>query len=130
MDLTAESDFDAAFASMHQSGTDAVLVGTDPLFVKAVDRLVALAAQYAIPAIYDRREFAEAGGLMSYGANIAAGYRKGGAYTGQILRGTKPSDLPVEQAAVFEFVFNMRTAKTLGIAVPSSILASANDVIE
>ena len=89
-----------------------------------------LAAQYAIPAIYDRREFAEAGGLMSYGANIAAGYRKGGVYTGQILRGTKPADLPVEQAAVFEFVFNMKTAKTIGIAVTPSILASADEVIE
>jgi putative ABC transport system substrate-binding protein len=130
VNVISESDFDAAFASIRQAGADALLVGTDPLFVKARDQLVALAARYAIPAVYDRREFTEAGGLMSYGASIAAGYHRGGVYTGKILKGAKPSDLPVEQAATFELVINIRTAKSLGIAVPPSVLAGANEVIE
>jgi putative ABC transport system substrate-binding protein len=130
MSATAESDLGPVFASMRSSGIDAVLVGTDPLFVKAVDRLVELARRYAIPAIYDRREFPEAGGLMSYGSNIAAGYRRGGAYAGQVLKGTRPSDLPVEQAAIFELVVNMRTAKDLGIVIPPTVLAGADELIE
>lgn len=115
---------------MRPAGVDAVLVGTDPLFVKALGSLVDLARRYAIPAIYDRREFTEAGGLMSYGSNIAAGYRRGGAYTAQILKGEKPSSLPVEQAAIFELVVNMKTAQSLGIVVPPAIFAGADELAD
>jgi putative tryptophan/tyrosine transport system substrate-binding protein len=86
-----ESDFEAAFATLLQQHTDALVVGTDPLFLKARNQLVALAARYKVPAIYDRREFAEAGGSIAYGANVAAGYRRGGVYAGQILKGAKPA---------------------------------------
>lgn len=125
-----ESEFEGAFASAAQWGADALIVGTDPLFVKASGQLVALAAYHRIAAIYDRREFAEAGGLMSYGASVPAGYRRGGAYVARILKGAKPADLPVEQAATFELVINARTAKALGLAVPQSLLARADEVIE
>src|SRR6202022_195899 len=136
---TSESEFDAVFAMLAQEGTDALVVGTDPLFVKARDQLGGLAARvqpvvraapYGIPAIYDRREYAEIGGLVSYGASISAGYRRGGAYAGQILRGAKPADLPVEQAATFELVINLKTAKALGLTIPPSLLARADEVIE
>jgi putative ABC transport system substrate-binding protein len=130
MTVTAESDFEAVFASMRASRIDALLVGTDPLFVKSIGQLVELTRDHRIPAIYDRREFAEAGGLMSYGSNIAAGYRKGGAYAAQILKGARPSDLPVEQAAIFELVVNMKTARELGITMPPAILAGADELIE
>jgi putative ABC transport system substrate-binding protein len=126
----SESEFDAVFAMLAQEGSDALVVGTDPLFVKARDQLVVLAARYGIPAIYDRREYAEIGGLVSYGASISAGYRRGGAYAGQILMGAKPADLPVEQAATFELVINLKTAKVLGLTIPPSLLARADEVIE
>jgi putative ABC transport system substrate-binding protein len=130
VNVTAESDFDAAFASFTRQGIDALVVGTDPLFVKARTQLVALAARYKIPAIYDRREFAEAGGLIAYGADIAAGYRRGGVYAGEILKGAKPASLPVEQAATFELVINVKTAKALALTVPPALLARADEVIE
>jgi len=125
-----ESEIDVAFATAAQWGTDALVVGTDPLFVKASGQLVALAARHRIPVIYHRREFVEAGGLMSYGASVPAGYRKGGAYAARILKGTKPSDLPVEQAATFELVINLRAVKALGLTIPQSLLAGADEVIE
>jgi putative ABC transport system substrate-binding protein len=125
-----ESEFDGAFASAAQWGADALIVGTDPLFVKASGQLVALAAHHRMPAIYDRREFADAGGLMSYGASVPAGYYRGGAYVVRILKGAKPSDLPVEQAATFELVINAKTAKALSLAIPQSLLARADEVIE
>ena len=130
VNATAESDFDAAFATLSRRGIDALVVGTDPLFVKARAQLVALAARHKIPAIYDRREFAEAGGLVAYGANIAAGYRRGGVYAGQILKGAKPGNLPVEQAETFELVINMKTAKALGLTVPPEFLSRADEMIE
>jgi putative ABC transport system substrate-binding protein len=130
VNVALESELEAAFATMVKDRVDALIVGTDPLFVKARDQLVALAIRHRISAIYDRREFAEAGGLMSYGASVSGGYRKGGVYVGRILSGAKTADLPVEQAETFELVINLRTAKTLGLTIPTSLLAGADAVIE
>jgi putative ABC transport system substrate-binding protein len=130
VNAAGEGDFEQAFATMARESVDGLIVGTDPLFVKARDRLVELATRRAIPAIYDRREFVEAGGLMSYGSNISEGYRRGGVYAARILKGVKPADLPVEQAAIFEFVINLRTAKALGLSIAPSLLARADEVLE
>jgi putative ABC transport system substrate-binding protein len=130
VDAAGEGEFERAFETMARERIDGLVVGTDPLFVKARDRLVELAARRAIPAIYDRREFVEAGGLMSYGSNISEGYRRGGVYAARILKGVKPADLPVEQAAVFEFVINLRTAKALGLSIAPSLLGRADEVLE
>jgi ABC-type uncharacterized transport system substrate-binding protein len=130
INAASESEIDVAFATAAQWGAGALIVGTDPLFVKAGSQLVALAGRHRIPAIYDRREFAEAGGLMSYGASVPAGYRKGGAYAARILKGAKLADLPVEQADTFELVINLSASKALGLTVPPSLLARADKVIE
>jgi putative ABC transport system substrate-binding protein len=130
VEAAGESDFEEAFATLVRDGAQALIVGTDPLFVRGRDHLVALAARHKIPAIYDRREFADAGGLIAYGTSVATGYRRGGVYVGQILKGAKPADLPVEQAATFELAINLKTAAALGLTIPPGLIAIADAVIE
>ena len=130
LDATDESELDAAFASLMQQQIGALLGASDPFFFSRRDRIVSLAAQYRLPAIYYLREFAEAGGLMSYGNNIADAYRIIGIYVGRILKGEKPADLPVQEATKFELLINFKTAKALGIEVPNSMQLLADEVIE
>src|SRR5262245_7749931 len=127
---SSQDDFDLAFATLAQQGAGALLIAGDALFTGYVDRLVALTIRQRIPAIHGLREFAAAGLLMTYGANIASAYRQVGVYTSKILKGAKPAELPVIQPTIFEFVINLKTAKTLGIEVPPTLLARADQVIE
>jgi len=130
LNASSEYDLDAAFASLVPVGAGALLVGSDPFFNSRRDYLVSLAARASIPAIYEAREFVVAGGLMSYGTNLANGYRQVGLYTGRILKGEKPHDLPVVQSSKFEFAINLKTAKTLGLDVPLRLQQLADEVIE
>jgi putative ABC transport system substrate-binding protein len=128
--LTAatESEIDAAFASLVQLQSGALAVGTDPFFFSRREQVVALAARHAVPAVYEGREFAAAGGLISYGPSLAGINRQLGIYAGKILNGAKPADLPVQQPTRFELVINLKTAKALGL--PQSILQRADEVID
>lgn len=126
----AERDFEPAFASIVQHRAGALLVAGDALFNSRRDLLTALAARRAVPAIYAWREFAESGGLMSYGPNLGDAYHQAGIYVGQILGGAKPADLPVARSAKGELVVNVKAARTLGLKIPASLLARANEVIK
>ena len=125
-----DAELDSSFASLVQQQVDAVLVAADPYFDTRRDLIIAFVAQNKLPTVYQFREYAVAGGLMSYGPRITDSYRQAGVYTGQILKGTKPGDLPVFQPTKFEFVINLKTAKALGVTIPAGLISFADEVIE
>ena len=130
LELGSDREIESAFATLVESGAGALFIGTGAFMNSHRERLAALATQHRLPAIYALRESAAAGGLMSYGTSITDAYRQVGIYTGRILKGEKPADLPVMQSTKFEFVINVRTAKALGLEIPLAVLALADEVIE
>jgi putative tryptophan/tyrosine transport system substrate-binding protein len=130
LNASSMSEVEAGFMSIAQRDIKGVFIINDPLFIREADRLAAVVARTGLPAIFNDRAFVEAGGLMSYGTDVANGFRLVGVYTGRILRGEKPGDLPVQQAVKLEFVINGKTAKALGVTIPETLLATADQVIE
>ena len=130
LDASTESEIEAAFAGLVRHKVDVLLINTDPFLFGRREQIVELAARYKVPAIHPLREFADAGGLMSYGPKISNGYRQAGIYVGRILRGEKVGDLPVVQPTTFELVINLRTARTLGLEIPTILLIRADEMIE
>jgi putative ABC transport system substrate-binding protein len=130
LNANTEADFDAAFATLHKLGADALVIAGDPFFNARSKQLAVLALRQAVPAIYQPRAFVEAGGLMSYAGSQTDQYRQVGIYVGRILKGEKPADLPVQRATKVELIINLRTAKALGLTVPLSLLGRADEVIE
>jgi putative tryptophan/tyrosine transport system substrate-binding protein len=129
-DAVQEREIDEAFANFARERAGAILVGSGPFFRSHKEQILGLARRYKLPASYSLREYAQAGGLMSYGTSITEAYRQGGIYAARILKGEKVGDLPVMQSTKFEFVINLKTAKTLDLAVPQSLLVAADEVIE
>jgi putative ABC transport system substrate-binding protein len=125
-----DDELDSAFTALKPQGADALLVAVSPFFLTRARQIAALAARHRVPAIYVRREFADAGGLMSYGYRVADSYRQMGDYAGRLLKGAKPAELPVVQPARFELIINLKAARALGLTVPPTLLAIADDVIE
>jgi putative ABC transport system substrate-binding protein len=130
LSVSTSGEIDAAFATFARVRPDSLFVGGDPFLLSQRGHIVPLAASHNLPTIYPQREYADAGGLMSYGTSIPDGYRQAGAYTGKILRGTRPAELPVLQPTKLDLVINLKTANTLGLTVPQSLLARADEVIE
>ena len=130
LNASTERDFDAVFAKLIQLRAGGLVIGPDAFFTSRSEQLAALSLRHAVPTIYEHREFAAAGGLMSYGSDTSKSYRLAGNYTGRILKGEKPADLPVQQATKVELYINMKTAKALGITFPLTLLGRADEVIE
>jgi len=127
---SAEGDFEAIFATLRRLQVDGLVIGSDGFFNAHGEQLGALALRHAVPTIFQYRDFTAAGGLMSYGSSVAESPRLVGAYVGRILHGEKPADLPVQQATKVELIINLKTAKTLGLTVPTALLVRADEVIE
>jgi ABC-type uncharacterized transport system substrate-binding protein len=130
LNASTELDFDGVFAKLIQLRAGGLVIGPDPFFTSQREQLAALALRHAVPTIYQTRGFAAAGGLLSYGADTADAYRLAGIYTGRVLKGEKPADLPVQQATKVEMYINLKTAKALGVNVPNMLIGRADEVIE